>query len=72
MEVIAFSAPKTVSNNPYVYVTWIEDNGNTGEMDAFIAVSNNNGTSFNTTKLSIEDRNGPTFAGEISDPVYLK
>jgi hypothetical protein len=67
----SFSAPKTVSNNPYVYVTWIEDNGNTGEMDAFIAVSNNNGTSFNTTKLSIEDPNGPTFAGEISDPVVF-
>ena len=67
----SFSAPKTVSNNPNVYVTWIEDNGNTGEMDAFIAVSNDNGTSFNTTKLSIEDPNGPTFAGEISDPVVF-
>ena len=39
----SFSAPKTVSNNPYVYVTWIEDNGNTGLPDAFIAVSNDNG-----------------------------
>ena len=40
-------------------------------MDAFIAVSNNNGTTFNTTKLSIEDPNGPTYAGEISDPVVF-
>ena len=56
---ISFSAPKTVSNNPNVYVTWLEDNGNTGEMDTFIAVSNNNGTSFDTQKLSIADPNWP-------------
>ena len=67
----SFSAPRTVSNNPNVYVTWIEDNGNTGEMDAFIAVSNNNGTTFNTTKLSIESQNGTTFADKISDPVVF-
>jgi hypothetical protein len=67
----SFSAPKTVSNNPNVYVTWLEDNGNTGEMDVFIAVSNDNGTSFNNQTLSIADPNGPTSAAHISNPVVF-
>ncbi len=41
----------------------------TDERDAFIAVSNDNGTSFNTTRLSIPDPNGPTDADRISNPV---
>ena len=46
----SFNAPRIISNNPYVYVTWTEDSGTTGLVNAFIAVSNDNGTSFNTTK----------------------
>ena len=54
-----------------VYVTWIEDeNSFTYKKDAFIAVSNDNGTSFNPAKrLSIPDENGPTDADRINNPV---
>ena len=65
---ISFNAPRTISNNPYVYVTWTEDSGNTGLVNAFIAVSKDNGTSFTRQNLSNIDQNS-TFAGEISDPV---
>ena len=70
----SFNAPRTVSNNPYVYVTWTEDSGNTntGFVNAFIAVSNDNGTSFNNRQnLSNIDQND-TFAGEISNPVISR
>ncbi len=53
-----------------VYVTWIEDeDAGTNKKDAFIAVSNDNGTSFNTKRLSIADPNGPTNADRINNPV---
>ena len=67
---ISFNAPRTISNNPYVYVTWTEDSGNTGLVNAFIAVSNDNGTSFNRQNLSNIDQKN-TFAGEISNPVVF-
>jgi hypothetical protein len=66
----SFNAPRTISNNPYVYVTWTEDSGNTGLVNAFIAVSNDNGTLFNRQNLSNIDQKN-TFAGEISDPVVF-
>ena len=53
-----------------VYVTWTEDkNAGTNERDAFISVSNDNGTSFKTKSLSKSDPNGATTAGRISNPV---
>ena len=66
----SFNAPRTVSNNPYVYVTWLEDNGNTGLGDAFIAVSNNTGATFNTQNLSIVDSNS-TYAADVSNPIVF-
>jgi hypothetical protein len=66
----SFSAPRTVSNNPNVYVTWEEDDGITGLQNVFIAVSNNNGIEFNTTRLSNADQNN-TFAEKISNPVIF-
>src|SRR5215203_3061 len=66
----SFNAPRTISNNPYVYVTWTEDSGNTGLVNAFIAVSNDTGTSFNRQNLSNIDQKN-TFAGEISNPVVF-
>ena len=67
---ISFNAPRIISNNPYVYVTWTEDSGTTGLVNAFIAVSNDNGTSFTRQNLSNIDQNS-TFAGEISEPVVF-
>ena len=54
-----------------VYVTWIEADLNIRrERDAFIAVSNDNGQTFNTTKLSKIDPDGGTRANNImNDPV---
>jgi hypothetical protein len=66
----SFNAPRAISNNPYVYVTWTEDSGTTGLVNAFIAVSNDNGTSFTRQNLSNIDQNS-TFADEISDPVVF-
>ena len=42
---------------------------NTAITDAFIAVSNDNGTSFDTTRLSIPDPNGLTHAIVYFRPV---
>ena len=62
-------SPPVVSGNN-VYVTWTEyEDDNTNENDAFIAVSNDNGITFNTINLSIADPNGPTDANNISPPV---
>ena len=43
--------------------------GNSEDYDPFIAVSNNTGQTFNTTRLSIADPNGPTNADHITNPV---
>src|SRR5215203_3099705 len=66
----SFNAPRTISNNPYVYVTWTEDSGNTGLVNAFIAVSNDTGTSFNRQNLSNIDPNAQVFP--LSKPVVSK
>ncbi len=54
-----------------MYVTWIEADLNIKrERDAFIAVSNDNGLTFNTTRLSKIDPDGGTRANNtINDPV---
>jgi hypothetical protein len=68
----SFNAPRTVSNNPYVYVTWLEDNGKSGLGQAFIAVSNNTGATFNTQNLSIVDsKNSSTYAADVSNPIVF-
>ena len=60
-------------NNPVVsgdnvYVTWPEDeNANTNYDDLFIAVSNDNGQTFNTMNLSIPNPNGPTDIDEYRE-----
>ncbi len=61
--------PVVSGNN--VYITWLEEEeaGSTERYDAFIAVSNNIGQTFNTTRLSIPDPNGPTSADHITNPV---
>ena len=68
---IAISISEPIVSGDNVYVTWQEDENNSTYFvqDAFIAVSNDNGTSFNTTRLSITDPNGPTHANLISFPV---
>ena len=59
-----------VSGND-VYITWLEEEeaGSSDRYDAFIAVSNDIGQTFNTTRLSIPDPNGPTSADHITNPV---
>ena len=55
-----------------VYVTWIErTNATNGDKDAFIAVSNNNGQTFNTMSLSIADPNGPTRIDEVDQALPI-
>ena len=60
--------PPVVSGNN-VYVTWKEEDNTTNEEDAFIAVSNDNGLTFNTINLSIADPGGPTDVDDINPPV---
>ena len=63
---------KPVVSGENVFVTWTEDeNTNTGDEDAFIAVSDNNGISFTTTRLSLSDPNGTTSADDISEPAIF-
>ena len=65
----SFLSPPVVSESN-VYVTWLENEDDTTfENDAFIAVSNDNGLTFNTINLSIADPDGPTGANSISPPV---
>ena len=62
-------SPAVVSGSN-VYVTWVEDEDDTtGDEDAFIAVSNDNGLTFNTINLNVKDPDGFTDADEISPPV---
>ena len=63
----AFDIKKPIVSGDNIYVTWTEDeDSSTDYKDVFIAVSNDNGASFNTTKLSIADPIGPTHATSLS------
>jgi hypothetical protein len=63
-----FPVNSPVVSGSSVYVTWIEEPSNTRESDAFIAISNDSGQTFNTTRLSKLDP-GTRANNIINNPV---
>ena len=60
------SIREPVVSGENVYVTWIQGDFNTGERNAYIAVSNDNGLSFTTQNLNVIHPNSINSVSHIS------